>query len=78
MLIIQLMCTCEENRDNIIVLCLRCVISCIHRHWMSGMDMTLSDYDGRTALHLSAAEGHIGCVEFLLQQCKVPHDPRDR
>lgn len=40
--------------------------------------MTLSDYDGRTALHLAAAEGHVDCVEFLLRQCHLPCDVRDR
>lgn len=48
------------------------------RHKLSGMDMTLSDYDGRTALHLAAAEGHVDCVEFLLRKCGVPNDVRDR
>ena len=40
--------------------------------------MTLSDYDGRTALHLAAAEGHVDCVDFLLKYCNVPHDMQDR
>lgn len=42
------------------------------------MDMTLSDYDGRTALHLAAAEGHVECVDFLLRKCDVPYDVCDR
>nr|CAD7463921.1 unnamed protein product [Timema tahoe] len=50
----------------------------MRRHRLSGMDMTLSDYDGRTALHLAAAEGHFDCVEFLLEHCRVPHNCKDR
>ncbi len=45
---------------------------------MSGMDMNAADYDGRTALHLACAEGHLNVVRLLLEQCGVMHDPRDR
>ena len=31
----------------------------------------MGDYDGRTALHLASAEGHLRCVRFLLDVCKV-------
>jgi len=53
-------------------------VTALRRHKLSGMDITLSDYDGRTALHLAAAEGHLDCVQFLLEQCQVPHDIKDR
>lgn len=33
----------------------------------SGADLFSSDYDGRTALHLAAAEGHLDAVRFLVE-----------
>lgn len=43
-----------------------------------GVDMQTTDYDGRTALHLAAAEGHPEVVQFLLEKCKVTPLPKDR
>lgn len=36
------------------------------------------DYDGRTALHIAAAEGHTEAVRFLVDTCRVIKDPKDR
>ncbi|KAI5749715.1 hypothetical protein M8J76_009580 [Diaphorina citri] len=49
-----------------------------HKFKFSGIDMTLSDYDGRTALHLAAAEGHEECVLFLLNHCGCDVTAKDR
>jgi glutaminase len=44
---------------------------------LTGVPATISDYDGRTLLHLAASEGHLNIVKYLLKhhvvdvQCKV-------
>ena len=42
------------------------------------IDMSQSDYDGRTALHLATCENHIEIVEFLINIGKVKKNPKDR
>jgi ankyrin repeat protein len=48
------------------------------RSFLQDFDMNMSDYDGRTALHLTCAEGHLEAVKFLLEVCKVHPEPKDR
>ncbi len=40
--------------------------------------MEMADYDGRTALHLAACEGHEDLVRFLINEAHVRPQPRDR
>ena len=48
------------------------------RHHLQGIDLNTKDYDGRTALHIAAAEGKRECVEFLLETAMVDPNPLDR
>ncbi|CAD5218157.1 unnamed protein product [Bursaphelenchus okinawaensis] len=50
----------------------------VRRLYIQGENLNVVDYDGRTALHLAACEGHANIVKFLLQTCNVDHSIQDR
>ena len=43
-----------------------------------GLDVNVGDYDRRTALHLSASEGLLGAVQFLVTEAHADPSPVDR
>ena len=48
------------------------------RMFLQGVNLNDCDYDGRTALHICASEGHLECTKFLINIAKVNTDCRDR
>lgn len=38
----------------------------VKRLTMNSIDCDVGDYDGRTALHLAASEGHLEILQFLI------------
>ncbi|XP_061174217.1 glutaminase kidney isoform, mitochondrial-like isoform X1 [Saccostrea echinata] len=53
-------------------------VSALRRYYLLGLDMNTADYDGRTAIHVAAAEGQEAAVRFLLEKCGVMVNVKDR
>jgi glutaminase len=53
-------------------------ISAFKRLHAKGIDMQKADLDGRTSLHIAAAEGHMELVQYLIEIVKVNPQPKDR
>uniref|UniRef100_A0A915BDL2 glutaminase n=1 Tax=Parascaris univalens TaxID=6257 RepID=A0A915BDL2_PARUN len=50
----------------------------IGRMFLGGTDMNMTDYDGRTPLHLAACEGRANVINFFLDIARVIPNPKDR
>lgn len=48
------------------------------RYFLSGADVNAVDYDGRSALHVAAAEGHTEVIRFLLDNTGASPALKDR
>jgi len=53
-------------------------VNAVKRYVLQGVDIDAQDYDGRTAMHVAASEGHYEIVQFLLDNCKTSISLQDR
>lgn len=44
----------------------------------AGYDMTVSDYDKRTALHIAVKNNQEHVVEYLMKECGLTEEAKDR
>uniref|UniRef100_A0A1I8HHN6 glutaminase n=1 Tax=Macrostomum lignano TaxID=282301 RepID=A0A1I8HHN6_9PLAT len=73
--------TTQESRSQEIVSLLFSAqnndVTALRRVCMAGVDMNQTDYDGRSALHIAAAEGHCDVVSFLLEFGQADYSIKD-
>ncbi|XP_068595036.1 glutaminase liver isoform, mitochondrial [Brachionichthys hirsutus] len=52
---------------NVLLSAFKGDVQTLRRYYLSGVDVNAVDYDGRSALHVAAAEGHTEVICFLLE-----------
>ncbi|KAM3608800.1 uncharacterized protein V6R79_004997 [Siganus canaliculatus] len=63
---------------NVLLAAFRGDVQALRRYFLSGVDVNAVDYDGRSALHVAAAEGHAEVIRFLLENAGADAGLKDR
>ncbi|KAF1386277.1 hypothetical protein PFLUV_G00092850 [Perca fluviatilis] len=63
---------------NVLLAAFKGDVQTLRRYFLSGVDVNAIDYDGRSALHVAAAEGHVEVIRFLLQNTGANAVLKDR
>ncbi|KAI7812000.1 putative glutaminase liver isoform [Triplophysa rosa] len=63
---------------NVLLAAYRGDIVSLRRYLLSGADANAVDYDGRSALHVAASEGHLDIIKFLVENAGANCTLKDR
>ncbi|MBN3290119.1 GLSL Glutaminase, partial [Polypterus senegalus] len=63
---------------NILLAAYRGDVLSLRRYLLSGADVNCVDYDGRSALHVAASEGHVEVIKFLVENAGADYMAQDR
>ncbi|KAM7002341.1 glutaminase liver isoform, mitochondrial [Tautogolabrus adspersus] len=63
---------------NVLLAAFKGDVQALRRYFLSGVDVNAVDYDGRSALHVAAAEGHTEVIRFLLENTGANPALKDR
>ncbi|MGH0134618.1 UNVERIFIED_CONTAM: hypothetical protein FKN15_023533 [Acipenser sinensis] len=63
---------------NVLLAAYRGDVRSLRRYLLSGADVNSVDYDGRSALHVAASEGHLEVIKFLIENAGADHMATDR
>nr|XP_046249481.1 glutaminase liver isoform, mitochondrial isoform X2 [Scatophagus argus]XP_046249482.1 glutaminase liver isoform, mitochondrial isoform X2 [Scatophagus argus]XP_046249483.1 glutaminase liver isoform, mitochondrial isoform X2 [Scatophagus argus]XP_046249484.1 glutaminase liver isoform, mitochondrial isoform X2 [Scatophagus argus]XP_046249485.1 glutaminase liver isoform, mitochondrial isoform X2 [Scatophagus argus] len=63
---------------NVLLAAFKGDVLALRRYFLSGVDVNAVDYDGRSALHVAAAEGHTEVIRFLLENAGANATLKDR
>ncbi|KAJ8002964.1 hypothetical protein DPEC_G00164420 [Dallia pectoralis] len=63
---------------NVLLAAFKGDMQSLQRYFLTGADVNAVDYDGRSALHVAASEGHSEIIRFLVENTGASYSLKDR